>query len=74
MASKDVPIAIIGMSCKFAGGVDSPDKLWAMCAEGRNGWGKIPESRFNIDGFYHPNGEKADTVSFEGRFSLSRSC
>lgn len=58
-----IPLAIIGMSCKFAGDATDPEKLWKMCAEGRTAWSKIPASRFNVDGLYHPNGQKADTVS-----------
>lgn len=58
-----IPLAIIGMSCKFAGDATDPEKLWKMCAEGRTAWSRIPTSRFNVDGLYHPNGQKADTVS-----------
>lgn len=59
----NVPIAIIGMACRFAGDVDTPSKLWDICAEGRSAWSKIPASRFNLDGIYHPNGAKVNTVS-----------
>jgi len=62
MASNHVPIAVVGMSCRFAGDATDPQALWKMCAEGRSGWSKIPEDRFNLDAFYHPNGQKLDTV------------
>ncbi|KAK4064095.1 uncharacterized protein Triagg1_9251 [Trichoderma aggressivum f. europaeum] len=32
------PIAIIGMSCKFSGGVTDPETLWDLLASGRTGW------------------------------------
>ena len=57
------PIAIIGMSCRFPGGVDDIEKLWGLISEGRSAWSKIPESRFNVDAFYHPNSDRTDTVS-----------
>ncbi|KAF2194360.1 putative polyketide synthase [Zopfia rhizophila CBS 207.26] len=56
------PIAIIGLSCKFAGDARSPEELWRMLAEGRNAWSEVPSSRFNLKGFFHPDPEKLDTV------------
>jgi len=64
MASK-TPIAVIGMSCRFAGEVDNPQKLWDLLAEGRSTWSEIPKERFNVDGFHHPNFEKLNGVSSE---------
>lgn len=58
----NVPIAIIGMSCRFPGNVKVPEDLWQLCAEGRTGWSKIPASRFNLDEVYHPNAAKTNTV------------
>ncbi|KAF6790728.1 polyketide synthase [Colletotrichum sojae] len=46
------PIAVIGMSCKFSGDATSPEKLWQLVADGRDGWSPIPKSRFNSDAFY----------------------
>lgn len=60
-----VPIAIVGMSCRFAGDVTDPERLWQLCADGRSAWSKIPSSRFNLGGVFHPNGEKSNTVRTE---------
>ena len=65
-----IPIAIIGMSCRFSGGATDPEKLWKLCAEGRSAWSKIPSSRFYQEGFYHPNGERIGTVSLDQRIRL----
>lgn len=49
----DSDIAIIGMSCRVAG-ANSPSELWEVLASSRDVQSKI--TRFNIDGFYHPQG------------------
>ncbi|RDW76674.1 type I polyketide synthase [Aspergillus mulundensis] len=66
------PIAIIGLSCKFAGSADSPEKLWEMLAEGRNAWSEIPESRFNHKAVYHPDSEKLGTTHVKGAHFLEQ--
>nr|WP_268891429.1 type I polyketide synthase [Actinokineospora pegani] len=38
-------IAIVGMACRFPGSVESPDDLWAMLAEGRDGITGPPTDR-----------------------------
>lgn len=60
------PIAIIGLSCKFAGDASNPEKLWDMLAEGRNAWSEVPSSRFNPKAVYHPDSEKLSTVGCPG--------
>ncbi|KAK0621803.1 hypothetical protein B0T17DRAFT_493633 [Bombardia bombarda] len=67
----NVPIAIIGMSCRFAGDVNSPSKLWELISEGRSAWSEIPKSRFNIDGVFHPNFEKLNGTNVVGGHFLS---
>ncbi|KAK3323347.1 hypothetical protein B0T19DRAFT_372277 [Cercophora scortea] len=61
-----VPIALIGMSCRFAGNTNSPEKLWDLLAQGRSAWSEIPKSRFNIEGIYHPNSEKLNGTNVIG--------
>ncbi|MFQ6194951.1 SDR family NAD(P)-dependent oxidoreductase [Streptomyces sp. NPDC000405] len=44
-AVADDPIAIVGMACRMPGGVRSPDDLWRMLAEGRDGITGFPTDR-----------------------------
>nr|CAG8993141.1 Highly reducing polyketide synthase [Penicillium sclerotiorum] len=60
------PIAVIGLSCKFAGDAKNPEGLWKLLAEGRNAWSEVPSSRFNVKGAYNPNSEKLSTMSVKG--------
>lgn len=57
-----IPIAVVGMSCRFAGDATSPEKLWQLCADARTGWCEIPSDRFNKAAFFHPLGEKSGAV------------
>ncbi|MEE1943317.1 type I polyketide synthase, partial [Streptomyces sp. TRM 70361] len=44
-AAVDEPIAIVAMSCRYPGGVDSPEELWRMVREGRDGITGFPTDR-----------------------------
>jgi len=57
-----MPIAIVGMSCKFPGDVSSPESLWQLVADARSAWSPIPEDRFNQKSLYHPLNERLGTV------------
>ncbi|MGC7102889.1 SDR family NAD(P)-dependent oxidoreductase [Amycolatopsis lurida] len=54
------PIAIIGMSCRFPGGVASPEDLWAMLAAGGTGQSGFPADRgWDLANLYDPSGDRA---------------
>jgi len=65
-----MPIAIIGMSCKFPGGANDPEKLFDLCAEGRSAWSEIPKDRFNHKGFYDPDHQKTGSLHAKGAHFL----
>jgi Beta-ketoacyl synthase, N-terminal domain len=58
-----MPIAVVGIGCRFPGDASSPDRFWKLISEGRSAHGEIPKDRFNIDAFYHPAGERQGAVS-----------
>ncbi|MGC5010655.1 type I polyketide synthase [Streptosporangium sp. DT93] len=39
------PIAIVAMTCRLPGGITSPDELWDMVADGREGITPFPDDR-----------------------------
>ncbi|SCL21468.1 Acyl transferase domain-containing protein [Micromonospora pallida] len=48
-------IAIVGMACRFPGGVSTPDEFWADLAEGRDRIGPFPTDRGWDPAVYHPD-------------------
>lgn len=75
MASKlplSEPIAIVGSGCRFAGGVNKPSDLWKLLANPTDLAREIPAARFNIDAFFHPDGEYHGTTNSPKAYFLEQ--
>ena len=63
-ATDDDPIAIVGMSCRYPGGVTSPDDLWDMLMDGRDVLSEFPSDRgWNLAGLYNPDPDVPGTCN-----------
>ncbi|MBB4911538.1 type I polyketide synthase [Actinophytocola algeriensis] len=65
VAAATEPIAIVGMACRYPGGVRSPEDLWRLVTDGADAVGPMPDDRgwdlSRLDAF-------GDTVPRQGGF------
>ncbi|MFG2411650.1 type I polyketide synthase [Streptomyces goshikiensis] len=66
----DEPIAIVGLGCRYPGGVESPDDLWRLVLEGRDVISGFPDDRgWDVDGLFDTDpGREGTSYAREGGF------
>ncbi|KAM6510775.1 hypothetical protein FSOLCH5_011220 [Fusarium solani] len=66
------PIAIVGMSCRLSGDVSNPEDFWTLLSRSRSGWREIPEDRFSMGAFHHPNPQKKGCINAKGGYFMNQ--
>ncbi|WP_344456243.1 beta-ketoacyl synthase N-terminal-like domain-containing protein, partial [Actinocorallia aurantiaca] len=64
-SASDEPIAIIGMACRYGGGIASPDDLWRTLTARAHNLGGFPDDRGWPD-LYHPDPDHPGTTYARG--------
>ncbi|WP_157091145.1 acyl carrier protein, partial [Nocardiopsis listeri] len=58
----DEPIAIVGLGCRYPGGVTGADGLWDLLAAGKDAVGDFPTDRgWDLESLYDPDPENVGT-------------
>ena len=66
------PIAVVGMGCRFPGGVDNPQQYWELLREGRSGIVRVPPERWDADALFTEDHTVPGTIcNREGGFLSS---
>lgn len=56
------PIALVGIGCRFPGGVEDPESFWLRLCEGFDAVREVPSYRFDLEDVYHPQPGTPGTV------------
>lgn len=65
------PVAIVGMSCRFPGGADTPSELWQLLQHKTDAISEVPADRWAIEDYYHPDPDTPGKMVARGGGFLS---
>ncbi|HRI53605.1 MAG TPA: beta-ketoacyl synthase N-terminal-like domain-containing protein, partial [Pseudomonadota bacterium] len=51
----DDPVAIVGIGCRYPGGIDSPAAFWRLLDAGLDATSEVPAERWDVDALYDPD-------------------
>lgn len=70
--SSTEPIAVVGVACRFPGGVNNADQYWELLKDGRSGIIRVPPERWDADAYYTDDHTVPGTIANrEGGFLTS---
>ncbi len=52
------PVAVIGLGCRYPGGVADPASYWRLLAEGQDGIAEVPAERWDLAAYYDPDPDR----------------
>uniref|UniRef100_UPI003564709F beta-ketoacyl synthase N-terminal-like domain-containing protein n=1 Tax=Novipirellula sp. TaxID=2795430 RepID=UPI003564709F len=47
------PLALVGVGCRFPGGVRDTDSLWQLLVDERSAISEVPDDRWHVDRYHH---------------------
>jgi phthiocerol/phenolphthiocerol synthesis type-I polyketide synthase C len=56
------PIAVVGMGCRFPGGINNSDQYWDLLRAGRSGIVRVPAERWDADSYYSEDNSVPGTI------------
>ena len=63
------PVAVIGMSCRLPGGVETPDQFWRLLCDGVDPISDVPADRWNLETIFSADrGQKGKSYTRQAGF------